>query len=110
MSDKTQSRSTESLCSGPLRDSQRDFSTAGDRIRGCGLRRLDATVLSIRPGVEFKSPIVRMMAKATTAARGVRSIRGPTSPVVPALARRPFGLWPESLEMISMWEPSRIRT
>ena len=107
MSDKTQSRSTESLCSGPLRDSQRDLSTAGDRIRGCGLRRLDATVLSIRPGVEFKSPILRMMAKATTAARGVRSIRGPTSPVVPALARRPFGLWPESLEMTSMWEPSR---
>ena len=107
MSDKTQSRSTESLCSGPLRDSQRDFSTAGDRIRGCGLRRLDASVLSIRPGVEFKSPILRLMAKATTAARGVRSIRGPTSPVVPALARRPFGLWPESLEMTSMWEPSR---
>ena len=110
MSDKTQSRSTERLCSGPLRDSQRDFSTAGDRIRGCGLRRLDASVLSIRPGVEFKSPILRMMAKATTAARGVRSIRGPTSPVVPALARRPFGLWPESLEMTSMWEPSRKRT
>ena len=91
MSDKTQSRSTESLCGGPLHDSQCDFSTAGDRIRGCGLRRLDATVLSIRPGVEFKSPILRLMAKATTAARGVRSIRGPTSPVVPAPARRPFG-------------------
>ena len=90
MSDKTQSRSTESLCSGPLRDSRCDLSTAGDRIRGCGLRRLDATVLSIRPGVEFKSPIVRMMAKATTAARGVRSIRGPTSPVVPTRAPRPF--------------------
>ena len=107
MSDKTQSRSTESLCSGALRDSRCDLSTAGDRIRGCGLRRLDASVLSIRPGVEFKSPILRLMAKATTAARGVRSIRGPTSPVVPALARRPFGLWPESLEMTSMWEPSR---
>ena len=110
MSDKTQSRSTESLCSGPLHDSRCDLSTAGDRIRGCGLRRLDASVLSIHPGVEFKSPILRMMAKATTAARGVRSIRGPTSPVVPALARRPFGLWPESLEMTSMWEPSRKRT
>ena len=110
MSDKTQSRSTESLCSGPLHDSRCDLSTAGDRIRGCGLWRLAAAVLSISPGVEFKSRILRLMAKATTAARGVRSIRGPTSPVVPALARRPFGLWPESLEMISMWEPSRKRT
>ena len=110
MSDKTCPRCAGSLRSGALRDSQCDFSTAGDRIRGCGLRRLDATVLSIRPGVEFKSPIVRMMAKATTAARGVRSIRGPTSPVVPALARRPFRSRSELLEMTSMWEPSRKRT
>ena len=110
MSDKTCPRCAGSLRSDALHESRRDFSTADDRSTGGGLWRVAAAELSISPGVEFKSRILRLMAKATTAARGVRSIRGPTSPVVPALARRPFGLWPESLEMISMWEPSRKRT
>ena len=107
MSDKTYPRCAGSLRSDALHDSRCDFSTAGDRITGGGLWRVDAFELSISRGVEFKSLILRLLAKATTAARGGRSIRGPTSPVVPALARRPFGLWPESLEMTSMWEPSR---
>ena len=110
MSDKTCPRCAGSLRRDALHESRRDFSTAAARSTGGGLWRVAASVLSISPGVEFKSRILRLMAKATTAARGVRSIRGPTSPVVPALARRPFGLWPESLEMISMWEPSRKRT
>ena len=107
MSNEIPSRGTRSLRSGALHESLCGLSIAAGRIAACGPWRADAPVLPIRRGVESKSSILRMMAKATTAARGVRSIRGPTSPVVPAFAQRPFGSLSELLEMISMWEPSR---
>ena len=61
-----------------------------DRIVASGRSLARAIALPGGRAGEFQSPILPMRTNATTVARGVRSIRGPTSPVVPTRAPRPF--------------------